>query len=149
MDVTSLYNNIPHADGMRACKDAWEEMSVKDPPTETLVKLLAFVLKCNNFEFKEKHYLQVQGTAMDTKMASAYANIFMGRLEEQFLKSVSLKPFSGFRFIDDVSMLLTHGHENLKISSKKQITSTLPLKSMCFLTKASLVGMWTCILKSR
>ena len=104
LDVTSLYTNIPHEDGIRACKEAWEERPVKDPPTEILVKLLTLILKCNNFEFKGKHYLQVQGTAMGTKMAPAYANIFMGRLEGQLLRSISLKPFSWFRFIDDVDM---------------------------------------------
>ena len=111
LDVTSLCTNSPHEDGIRACK-VLEERTVKDLPTETLVKLLTLILKCNNFEFKGKHYLQVQGTAMCTKMAPAYANILMGRMEGQVLRSVSLKPFSWFRLIDDVEMKWTHGHEN-------------------------------------
>ena len=55
IDVTFLYTNITHKDGIRACKEAWEERPVKDPPTETLVKLLTLItliLKCNNFKFK-------------------------------------------------------------------------------------------------
>ena len=94
MDVTSLYTNIPHEDGIKACEEVWETRTVKDPPTQILIKLLTLVLKCNNFEFNGKHYLQIQGTAMGTKMAPSYANIFMGRLEKQLLQSVSLKPFS-------------------------------------------------------
>ena len=39
------------------------------------------VLKHNVFEFDEKFNLQIQGTVMGTKMAPAYANLFMGRLE--------------------------------------------------------------------
>ena len=81
MDVTPLYTNISHKGSIRACKEALEERSVKVPPTVTLVKLLTFILKSNNFGFKGKHYLQVQGTAMGSKMALAYANIFMGRLK--------------------------------------------------------------------
>ena len=84
LDVLSLYTNISHEDGIRACKEAWEERPDKDPPTEILVKLLTLILKCNNFEFKGKHYLQVLGTAMGTKMAPAYANIFMGRWKDNF-----------------------------------------------------------------
>ena len=42
LDVTSLYTNIPHEHGTRACKEAWEERPVKNPPTETLVELLTF-----------------------------------------------------------------------------------------------------------
>ena len=67
MDVTSLYTNIPHSDGIKACEEAWEERDIKDPPTQTLVKVLTLVLKCNNFEFNGQYYLQVQGTAMGTK----------------------------------------------------------------------------------
>ena len=80
MDVTPLYTNISHKDSICACKEALEERPVKVPPTETLVELLK-LLKSNNFGFKGKHYLQVQGTAMGSKMALAYANIFMGRLK--------------------------------------------------------------------
>ena len=82
-DVTSLYTNIPRSDGIKTCEEAWDEMDIKDPPTQVLVKLLTLVLKCNNFEFNGQHYLQVQGTAIRTKMAPAYANMFMGRLEKQ------------------------------------------------------------------
>ena len=51
MDVTSLYTNIPHQDGIQACEEVWEERKVMDPPTQTLVKRLTLILKCNNFEF--------------------------------------------------------------------------------------------------
>ena len=113
MDVTSLYTNIPHSDGIKACEEAWDERDMKDPPTQTLVKLLTLVLKCNNFEFNGQHYLQVQGTAMGTKMAPAYANMFMGRLEKQLLMSDTMRPFSWLRFIDDIDMKWLHGRDNL------------------------------------
>ena len=64
MDVTSIYTNIPHEDGIKACEEVWETRTVKDPPTRILIKLLTLVLKCNNFEFNCRHYLQKQGTAM-------------------------------------------------------------------------------------
>ena len=113
MDVTSLYTNIPHEDGIAACKEAWNKRSIQDPPTDTLVELLSLILKCNNFEFNNKHYLQIQGTAMGTRMAPSYANIFMGRLEEQLLMSVPLKPYSWLRFIDDIDMQWCHGRQSL------------------------------------
>ena len=34
-------------------------------------------------DINNKYYLQIQGTAMGTKMAPAYANLFMGKLEEK------------------------------------------------------------------
>ena len=114
MDVTSLYTNIPHEDGIKACEEVWEARAVKDPPTQILINLLTLVLKCNNFEFIGKHYLQIQGTAMGTKMAPSYANIFMGRLERRLLQSVILKHFSWLRFIDDIDMKWTRGKATLE-----------------------------------
>ena len=51
---------------------------------------------------------------MGTKMAPAYANMFMGRLEKQLLMSVTMRPFSWLRFIDDMKLL--HGRDNLDTS---------------------------------
>ena len=46
-------------------------------------------------------------------MAPVYANIFMGRLEGQLLRSVTQKPFSWLRFTDDIDMKWSHGRETL------------------------------------
>jgi hypothetical protein len=54
---------------------------VKEPPTECLVQLLTLVLKHSNFTFNGEHFLQINGTAMGTKMAPSFASIFMGKLE--------------------------------------------------------------------
>jgi hypothetical protein len=34
MDVTSLYTNIPHDDGIAACRKIWEQRTVQERPTE-------------------------------------------------------------------------------------------------------------------
>jgi hypothetical protein len=82
MDVTSLYTNIPHNDGIEACREAWDQRAVKEPPTECLVQLLTLVLKYNNLTFNGEHFLQINGIAMGTNMAPSYANIFMEKLEK-------------------------------------------------------------------
>ncbi len=46
-------------------------------------------------------YHQVQGTAMGTKMAPAYANLFMAELEERLLDNYHIKPIIWKRYIDD------------------------------------------------
>ena len=38
-----------------------------------------------------EHYLQINGTAMDTKMAPSYANIFMQKFEKTTARIVYLK----------------------------------------------------------
>ena len=108
MDVTSLYTNIPHDDGK-----IWEQRTVQEPPTECLVEMLTLVLKNNNFTFDGNHYLQINGTAMGTKMTPSYANICMGDLKKRLLISPLKQPLSWFRFIDDVDMKWIHSDTEL------------------------------------
>ena len=53
------------------------------------------------------------GTAMGSAMAPAYASIFMGKFENDFLNSQLLKPTVWFRFIDDIFLIWDHSYEEL------------------------------------
>ena len=46
----------------------------------------SLILKVNSFQFNGKDYLQTHGTAMVTKMAVAFANIFMASIEKEILR---------------------------------------------------------------
>ncbi|CAN8013568.1 unnamed protein product [Ixodes persulcatus] len=114
MDVASLYTNIPHQDGIDAVIKAYS----KDPPTirinnDVLATLIRLVLENNNFEFEGRHFLQTRGTAMGTKMAPNYANLFMADLDSRFLSSRFLQPLFYKRYIDDIFMVWAHGESAL------------------------------------
>jgi hypothetical protein len=81
--------------------------------SDIILETLALVLKNNNFTFDGNHYLQINGTAMGTKMAPSYANIFMGDLAERLPLSSLKQSLSWLRFIDDVDMKWTHGDKVL------------------------------------
>ena len=85
MDVTSLYTNIPHEEGVTTVCYAfqdfyWDKANI---PTKYLREILYLILTENSFQFCGSNYLQTHGTAMGTKMAVAFANIFMARIERQ------------------------------------------------------------------
>src|SRR5215813_2514280 len=113
MDVNSLYTNIPHEEGIDALRHYLSSNDESKPTSDTLCVLTELVLKNNFFEFNNKHYIQVQGTAMGTKMAPNYANIFMGHLENRILECTELKPILWLRYIDDIFMLWPHGLTSL------------------------------------
>ena len=72
LDVSSLYTNIPHNEGIDACRQD------KSLPAETICDLIRMTLTMNNFSFNNnEHYLQKHGTAMGTRMAPSYANLFI------------------------------------------------------------------------
>ena len=67
----------------------------------------------NNFVFNGEHFIQQHGTAMGTRMAPAFVNLFMGEFERKGLEGYVDKPFLWFRYIDDIFMVWTHGNEKL------------------------------------
>ena len=116
LDVSSLYTNIPHNEGIKACRKALnssDHLSRSHLKTESICDLMRMILTMNNFEFDNNYYIQLHGTAMGTRMAPAYANLFMGDLERKLLAQSPLKPFIWWRYIDDIFMVWTHGEEKL------------------------------------
>ena len=114
MDVTSLYTNIPHDEGIKACEEKLDLRPELKPPTKDICNQINLILTKNNLTFNKQHYLQIQGTAMGTKMAPSYANIFMGKLEEEFLVTQSNQPAVWWRYIDDIFSIWTYGQEKLQ-----------------------------------
>ena len=89
MDVTSLNTNIPHEEGVTTVRHAYEDFyGDKAPmPTKYLREMLYLILTENSFQVCGSNYLQTHGTAMGTKMAVAFANIFMARIEKWNIES--------------------------------------------------------------
>ena len=72
------------------------------PQNNYITELLKVVLTKNHFEFNGKHYHQVSGTAMGTKLAPSYANLFMAKFEGKYVYTYPLQPKLWKRFIDDI-----------------------------------------------
>jgi len=62
---------------------------------------------------KKKNYLQVRGTAMGTKTAVAFANIFLAKVETEILNQSALKPLVWKQFIDDIFSLWNTTREEI------------------------------------
>ena len=118
IDVKALYLNIPHGEGTRAVLNRLyhnnpNSQAVEMPP-ETMADLLKIVLTHNYFHFADRMYHQVQGTAMGTKTAPAYANLFMAELEESILENTTTTPLLWKRYIDDILCIWPGSPESLE-----------------------------------
>ena len=100
-DVTGLYTNIPHGEGIQAIKDFMTEKTTSRKG-EMLAEMVELVLTSNVFEFNDQYYIQTSGTAMGTRMAPALANIFMSHFEQHHLKQAPMQPLLWKRYIDDI-----------------------------------------------
>ena len=114
IDVVGLYPNIPHDEGLAFLKDFLDSRVDKQVTTDTLIELTELVLKNNIFEFSDKTYKQIRGTAIGTKFAPPYAVLFMAALEEKILSKVKKKPSVWWRYIDDIFFIWEHGEESLQ-----------------------------------
>ena len=92
LDVSSLYTNIPHEEGVNACISNYNQIWGITPSKSHLRELIMLILTNNNFIFGDGHYLQIHGTAMATQMAPSLANVFMGQFEANFLSLQPAKP---------------------------------------------------------
>ena len=60
--------------------------------SENLCRLVKIILKHSYFEGGSDMYHQLLGTAIGTRFASNYVNIFMAGLEENLFKELKFKP---------------------------------------------------------
>ena len=117
-DVTSLYTNIPHEDGIEAVihyMHKYQHLLPPDAPPPQVVRIiLDFILKHSNFQFMEEHILQIAGTSMGTRMAPPYANLFMGKEERKTLLAFLHLIYLWKRFIDDIFFIFFGTHQELQ-----------------------------------
>ena len=94
LDIISLYTNIPHNEGIQSIKEILAIHKTPDnlPHDSCIIELLEVVLTQSHFDFNGKHYYQVSGTAMGTKLAPSYANLFMTKFEEKYVYTYPLQP---------------------------------------------------------
>ena len=114
IDVKSLYTNIPHTEGIAALNKTLDETDIHPMKKLLICRLANLVLTKNYFVFNKKPYRQIQGTAMGTRMAPSYANIFMKYVETKLMEISPKKPALWLRFIDDIFIIWSHGKQALE-----------------------------------
>ncbi|XP_062579478.1 uncharacterized protein LOC134241451 [Saccostrea cucullata] len=105
LDVINLYSNISSSLGLEAV-DYWIS---KNPEKingrftkDFISEATEIVLSNNTFAFNGKHFKQIKGTAMGTKMAPTYATLTLGYLEEKMYKKVEEQ------FNEEVKLYITN-----------------------------------------
>ena len=115
LEITSLYTNILHNEGIQSIKEmlAIHKLPYSLSQNSYIIEVLEVVLTNNHFEFNGKHCHQVSGTAMGTKLAPSYANLFMIKFEEKYVYTYPLQPKLWKRFIDDIFLIWHYGMDFL------------------------------------
>ena len=149
LDVCSLYTNIPQEEGIEIVCSYYEQHygSNLPIPTDRLKELMRLILKENSFKFNDKHYLQIHGIAMGTKMAVAFSVIFMAHIETTLLKDSPIKPLIWKRFIDDIFSVWTLSESDIStfVNFANNFHSTI--KFTCEISPQSITFLDTTVYK--
>ena len=148
MDVDSLYTNIDILEGIQAVKNIFRKFPNNKRPDKELLQLLDINLTRNDFEFDNKYFLQIKGTAMGKKFAPAYADIFMAQWETSALAACEKKPLHYFRYLDDIWGVWPHSREDFDVfctflnnhNPSIKIKSTFSHSSVDFLDTCTFKG---------
>ena len=119
MDVSSLYTNIPHKEGINSLRESFFEQNEASDNSnfhkEFVLRLLEILLRNNIFEFNGKLFRQLIGAAMGSSPIPNYANNFMAKHIDNTIfsiieniskeENISLKLFK--RFLDDLIFIFT------------------------------------------
>ena len=107
--------------------------------------VLKMVLTMNNFRFDGNNYLQIAGTAMGTRVAPTYANIFISDFESRHVYTYPEQPLLWARFIDDIFLIWEHGAEALDkfINHLNNVHQSIKFTSEISPTKANFLD--TCV----
>ena len=135
MDVSSLYPNIDHEEGVKACEYALNKRKTPLISTSVLTGLIKTVLKSNTLKFGERFFHQIKGTAMGTPMAVNFANLFLAKFETEMLADYKKKfkklPTVWLRYIDDIFFTWDYDETSLKhfINFRNNYSSNQNMKS--------------------
>ncbi len=114
IDVVALYPSIPISDGIDVVKRFLDTFPTDCPlDRDTLCNAISLVLENNICKFGNDIFLQKSGTAIGTKLAPVFANIFMWHIENTIQERSACNPELWTHFIDDIFMLWQDGEEAL------------------------------------
>ena len=82
-------------------------------PTRFVREMLGLILNENSFQFNAEDYPLTHRTAMGTKVAVSFANIFMANIETTLIQQNETKPQEWRRYLDDIFSLWESDEEDV------------------------------------
>ena len=133
-DIVNMFPSINNVFGLEAVSEILENSETDFPPADCILEAIKLYMECNNSVYKDKFYLQVDGTAMGPHMSCWYSDIAMYRFN---LKALSYTPkvLCWKRLRDDIFAVWNHSLQELhkffefmkSIDTSGKIKFTMPV----------------------
>lgn len=112
-DVTALYPNMNINRSLRIVRELFAANPCFSRPDSDILELLDIALNINDFEFANRFFIQLCGTAMGKTFAPNLANIYMLEFDEAARNGFKIKPLLYHRFLDDIFFVWPGTREEL------------------------------------
>ena len=147
MDVTSLYTNIPHEEGVKIVCHAYEDFYGDKAPIPT--KYLKEMLYLINRKLVPMLRQQLSTNPWNShgNNDGPFANIFMARIEKQILSQSCIKPLFWKRHIDDVFSLWNKSPDKTESFVEKANNFHSTIKSTAEMSETEVMFLYTKVCK--
>jgi len=112
-DVTSLYTNMKIDLILLTVQEAFNETPNPARPDTEILQLLELTLKRNDFEFNDRIFLQICGTAMGKTYAPSLANMYLKKFDKAAKYGFRINPKLYWRFLDDIYLIWPGSRQEL------------------------------------
>ena len=113
-DIKAMYPSIPVASGIEKFKAFLEEHGSGRFQIDHIVNALNLILRRSVFEFDNRWFLQIVGTAMGTPVACLFANIYVFMTERRLVQNAKANGTLLLykRLVDDIVAVFTCAQAN-------------------------------------
>ena len=133
-DVSSLFNNVPIDEAVRAIHDRLRnDETLCDPTTlspDRVAELLEVCLRSTYFCYQGTFYKQQEGAAMGSPVSAAVANLYMEVFEDLALKSAPVTPRLWKRYVDDTCCIVKKGTVEAPLGHLNSARPSITLRRM-------------------
>ncbi|XP_023028767.2 uncharacterized protein [Leptinotarsa decemlineata] len=105
-DITSLFTQAPTGEALEIIKKKYK-------PEEHIITLAEYCIKNTYFIYNDQRYRQIEGAPMGSPLSPVVANLFMEEIETEAIATSHLKPKLWLRYVDDIFVIWSHGHQEL------------------------------------
>lgn len=148
MNVTSLYTNIPQEEGNTTICHAYDTFYTGTPPIPTYyLREMLRHYKRTLSNSMEKTFSRTHDTAMGTKTAVSFANIFMAKIETAVIDQHSTKPLVWKRYINHAFFLWDTNREEIYNLTEHETNYHLTIIFTADISDKEITFLDTCIYK--
>jgi len=142
--VIAIFSSMPTDLTITYLQDRLKKLKIKDNKIKDLINLTKLYMSQNVFQFNNKFFEHIKGTAMGNPLSPFLAEVFISRFETNCRKNMDNFPEILYRYVDDIFTIidkefkleeffenLNSKHTSIQFTCEIEIEGRLPFLDLC------------------